>query len=429
MPQIFGGCAVMKTKNRLFALTLAVVLLFCPGNVSADDGAAQSDESRRITTEYYSPDLTDPPTIDATETVAHAGMAEPEIPAKSAILMDVETGEILYEKEPHERLAPASITKIMSLLLVIEAIESGGLDTDTVLSASEHACSMGGSQIWLEPGETMTVDDLLKATVIGSANDATVVLGEAIAGSEEGFVAMMNERAGQLGMEDTCFKNATGLDAEGHLTCAYDIAVMSRELIKHDLIKKYSTVWMDSLRDGKSELVNTNKLVRFYEGCTGLKTGTTSGAGACLSATAERDGMELVAVCMGAANSADRFTGARKLLDYGFANWKSVSVTSDVSQFHPVNVKGGVLSTVDPVCGEEKSFLVKRNDAGKITQRVELADSLEAPVEKGRQIGQARIFCGDEEIGSLRITAGDSVEKMTFIKAVFYMFKGCFGAE
>lgn len=220
------------------AVILAAALTFVPTAVFADDGAAENDEKNRIVTEYYSPDLTDPPTIDATETVAHAGMAEPEVPAKSAILMEVDTGEILYEKNPHERLAPASITKVMSLLLVVESIESGGLTLDTVLSASEHACSMGGSQIWLEPGETMTVDELLKASVIGSANDATVVLGEAIAGSEEGFVAMMNERAYQLGMEDTCFKNATGLDADGHLTCAYDIAIMSRELIKHDIIKK-----------------------------------------------------------------------------------------------------------------------------------------------------------------------------------------------
>lgn len=416
----------MRRLRCILAVILAAALTFVPTAVFADDGAAENDEKNRIVTEYYSPDLTDPPTIDATETVAHAGMAEPEVPAKSAILMEVDTGEILYEKNPHERLAPASITKVMSLLLVVESIESGGLTLDTVLSASEHACSMGGSQIWLEPGETMTVDELLKASVIGSANDATVVLGEAIAGSEEGFVAMMNERAYQLGMEDTCFKNATGLDADGHLTCAYDIAIMSRELIKHDIIKKYSTVWMESLRDGKSELVNTNKLVRFYEGCTGLKTGTTSGAGACLSATAERDGMQLVAVVMGAGNSADRFSGARKLLDYGFANWKTVTVTSDVSQFHPIMVNGGVKGSVDPVCGEEKSFLVKRNDAGKITQQVELSDSLEAPVEKGLTVGQARIFCGDEEIGSLRITAGDEVGKMSFLKAFLFMLGGCF---
>ncbi|MBQ2135263.1 MAG: D-alanyl-D-alanine carboxypeptidase, partial [Clostridia bacterium] len=244
-----------------------------------------------------------------------------DIKAKSVILMEVNTGKILYEDNADEALPPASITKIMSLLLVMEAIDRGDFDLQTVISASEHACSMGGSQIWLEPGESMEVDSLLKAAVIASANDATVALGEAVAGSEEGFVALMNERAKELGMINTNFVNCTGLDAEGHLTSAHDVAIMSCELIKHDLIKDYSTVWMDTLRNGESELVNTNKLVRFYEGTTGLKTGTTSTAGYCLSATAQRNGMELAAVVMGGDTSNDRFGGAKKLLDYGFANY------------------------------------------------------------------------------------------------------------
>ena len=221
-----------------------------------------------------------------------------DIKAKSVILMEPVTGKVLYEDNQDEKTPPASITKIMSLLLVMEAIDRKDISLETVVTASEHASSMGGSQIWLKPGETMTVNDLLKAAVIASANDACVALGELIAGSEEGFVAMMNRRAKELGMTSTNFVNCTGLDADGHLTTAYDVALMSSELIKHPLIKDYSTVWMDSLRDGKSELVNTNKLVRFYEGTTGLKTGTTATAKYCLSATAQRNGLELVAVVM-----------------------------------------------------------------------------------------------------------------------------------
>ncbi|MBR6741803.1 MAG: D-alanyl-D-alanine carboxypeptidase, partial [Clostridia bacterium] len=256
----------------------------------------------------------------STSTKAEIG-TKLDIKAKSAILLEPYTGKILYEQNSDEKLAPASITKIMPLLLVMEALKRGDISLETAVYASEHACSMGGSQIWLEPGEGMTVDELLKATVIASANDACVVLGELLAGSEEGFVALMNKRAKELGMNNTNFVNCTGLDADEHYTTAHDVAIMSAELIKHPLIKKYSTVWMDSLRNGESELVNTNKLVRFYKGTTGLKTGTTSKAGYCLSATAMRDGMELVAVVLSGESSDLRFSGAKKLLDYGFANY------------------------------------------------------------------------------------------------------------
>ena len=285
----------MNLFKKTTALMVGFAVLFCSQTVCADEMDEDEVIDKSIVTEYNHTELTDPIIIDVTEAVATVA-TELKIPAKSCILMDVATGTVLYEKESHLKLPPASITKVMALLLIMEAIDSGQLTLDTMLSASPHACSMGGSQIWLEPNEQMSVNDLLKATVIGSANDATVVLGEAIAGSEEGFVAMMNERAEQMGLKDTHFVNCSGLDAEGHLTSAYDIAIMSKELIKHSLIKNYSTVWMDSLRNGESELVNTNKLVRYYEGCTGLKTGTTSGAGACLTATAERKGTELVAV-------------------------------------------------------------------------------------------------------------------------------------
>ncbi|MGN1320098.1 MAG: D-alanyl-D-alanine carboxypeptidase family protein, partial [Acutalibacteraceae bacterium] len=299
----------MKMFKKLASLWLVLSLSIC---MCLSVGAAT------VSSECDISDIEIP--IDATVTDAAIG-TQLDIKAKSAILMEVNTGEILYEMNADEQMPPASITKIMSLLLVMEAVDRGELSLEDVITASEHACSMGGSQIWLEPGESMTVDDLLKAAVIASANDATVALGEQIAGSEEGFVSMMNERASQLGMTNTKFINATGLDADGHISTAHDVAIMSAELIKHDLIKNYSTVWMDTLRDGESELVNTNKLVRFYEGTTGLKTGTTSGAGYCLSATAERNGLSLVAVIMAGETSADRFNGAKKLLDYGFANY------------------------------------------------------------------------------------------------------------
>jgi D-alanyl-D-alanine carboxypeptidase (penicillin-binding protein 5/6) len=331
--------------------------------------------------------------------------------------MDVATGEILYENNSHERLAPASVTKVMGLLLTMEAIDAGQLTLDTMLSASEYACSMGGSQIWLEPGEQMSVHDLLKAAVIGSANDATVMLGEAIAGSGEGFVAMMNERAEQLGLADTNFINATGLDADGHYTSAHDVAVMSRELIKHELIKDYSTVWMDTLRNGESELVNTNKLVRFYEGCTGLKTGTTSKAGACLSATARRNGMELVAVVMGSPTSNDRFNGARKLLDYGFANWTTVRVAASPDTLVPIKIKGGVEGSVQPVSEGEKAFLLPKGKQKKIELVTELSETLKAPVEQGQQIGVCRVMADGEELGTIKILASRSVPALTFKEA------------
>lgn len=364
--------------------------------------------------------------IDATVTDAAIG-TQLEIKAKSAILMEVNTGEILYEMNADEQLPPASITKIMSLLLVMEAIDRKELSVEDVITASEHACSMGGSQIWLEPGETMTVDDLLKAAVIASANDATVALGEQIAGSEEGFVAMMNARAAELGMTATSFANATGLDAEGHMSSAHDVAIMSAELIKHDLIKNYSTVWMDTLRDGESELVNTNKLVRFYEGTTGLKTGTTSGAGYCLSATAERNGLELVAVIMSGDTSQDRFNGAKKLLDYGFANYAYSDIAPELNGITSVNVKGGVLPQVKIEACDNFNILMKKSEATGITQTVTLPENVTAPVKQGDTIGTVDFYSGDTQIGSVSITAAENVDRMTFFTAFLWIINGLFG--
>lgn len=411
-------------KYKFALIWSLVVLLVLPVTLAAADEMSPENLNDRLVTEYNSPDLTDPIIMDATETIAPIG-TELDITAKSCILMDIATGTILYEKNSHEALAPASITKVMALLLTMEAIESGQFSTDTVLSASEHACSMGGSQIWLEPGEQMSVHDLLKAAVVGSANDATVVLGEAIAGSEESFVALMNERAKELGLNDTNFVNSTGLDADGHLTSAHDIAVMSKELIKHDLIKEYSTIWMDSLRNGESELVNTNKLVRFYEGCTGLKTGTTSKAGACLSATAEKQGMGLVAVIMGAPTSNDRFNGARKLLDYGFANWTTVNVCPQSDDLAPISVKNGEKDKVMLSASDQK-ILIEKNKAKSIELVTELPEILKAPIAKGQQIGITRIMVENEEIGNVKIVAAEEIGRMTFMKAFLMVLKNYF---
>lgn len=363
--------------------------------------------------------------IDNTITDAAIG-TQLDIKAKSAILMEVNTGEILYEMNSDEQLPPASITKIMSLLLVMEAIDHGEMSVEDVIAASEHACSMGGSQIWLEPGESMTVDDLLKAAVIASANDATVALGEQIAGSEEAFVAMMNARATQLGMTNTNFINATGLDAEGHKSTAHDVAIMSAELIKHDLIKNYSTVWMDSLRDGQSELVNTNKLVRFYEGTTGLKTGTTSGAGYCLSATAERNGLELVAVIMSGDTSQDRFNGAKKLLDYGFANYAYSDIVPKLDDAISIDVNGGVLPQVKIEAKNNFNLLLKKSQASGVTQKLNLPKNVSAPVKKGDVLGTVDFYSGDNQIGSVDVTAAETVDKMTFLTAFLWILDGLF---
>lgn len=346
-----------------------------------------------------------------------------DIKAKSVILMEPHTGTILYESNSDEKLAPASITKIMSLLLVMEALDRGDITLETVVTASDHACSMGGSQIWLEPNETMTVHELLKATVIASANDACVALGELISGSEEGFVALMNARAKELGMSNTTFINCTGLDAQGHLTSAHDVAIMSSELIKHPLIKDYSTVWMDTLRNGESELVNTNKLVRFYKGTTGLKTGTTSTAGYCLSATAERDGMELVAVVMSGETSDARFNGAKKLLDYGFANYSFFEIEADLKNKGEIEVKKGVNKTVKIEADGNLKLLLPKSEAKQISQKLNVKSKVTAPVSKGDRVGSVEIYVGEKSVGSINIIAKESVSRLNLWRVFKHIAK------
>ena len=280
---------------------------------------------------------------------ARAAAAPPSVDAGAAVLVEKETGTVLYEQNAHDKLEPASVTKIMTLLLVMEAIDSGALSTEDVVTVSAHAASMGGSQVYLKEGEQMSVHDLLKAVAVASGNDASVALAEHLAGSEEAFVQRMNQRAAELGMSDTCFVNCTGLPAAGHLTSAYDIALMSRELIlHHPAIREYTTIWMDSLRGGQFQLANTNKLIRFYEGSTGLKTGSTDAAGYCLSATAERDGMELIAVVLKCPSSDVRSAAASSLLNYGFANYTLMDVYPSQA-LPPVDVLLGESETVQPV--------------------------------------------------------------------------------
>lgn len=335
--------------------------------------------------------------------------------APSALLMEKQTGTVLFAKDEHTPREPASVTKVMTLLLTMEAVDSGALSYDDAVTGSAHAASMGGSQIWLKEGEQMRVEDLIKAVCVVSGNDAAVALGEHLAGSEEAFVARMNERAKELGMNDTHFVNCTGLPAEGHVTSAYDIALMSRELVLHHPdIRRFATIWMDSLRDGQSMLVNTNKLVRFYPGATGLKTGSTSTAKYCISATAEKDGMELIAVILGGSTSDKRFADAKALLNYGFASYSLVTAAPE-SPLPAVPVTLGTQKTVQTVLTPDNALLLEKNRAGGLTQSLALPETLEAPIEAGEPLGTLDIFdAGGTAVASLPLLAGESVARVTW---------------
>ena len=331
------------------------------------------------------------------------------ITSRAAILMEKETGEILYAQNEHEKLEPASVTKVMTMLLTMEAIDAGKLHYDDIVTVSANAAAMGGSQVYLKEGEQMTVEDMLKAVCVASGNDACVALAEHISGVTELFVEQMNNRAKELGMNDTHFVNCNGLTAEGHLTSAYDIAVMSRELLlHHDDIHRFSTIWMDSIRGGEFQLANTNKLIRFYDGATGLKTGFTSTAGYCISATAERDGMELIAVIMKGETADSRNTDAKALLNYGFSTYALVNVTPDES-FAPVPVALGTADTVQPQLAEQGShLLLPKNQVGDLQQSVVVAESLTAPVEKGQKLGELTVTDGANALVTIPITAAEA---------------------
>ena len=343
------------------------------------------------------------------------GESPVEIKAKAAVLMDASTGKVLLSENENDRLYPASVTKIMSLLLIMEAVDSGKIQLSDTVTASAEASSKGGSQIWLKEGEQMTVDELLRATAIASANDACTALGEYIAGSSEAFVKLMNARAKELGMTQTHFENCTGLDddTETHLTSALDVAIMSRELLLHDRIRQYSTVWMDSLRDGKTELTNTNKLVRFYNGTTGLKTGTTSKAGCCVSASAERDGTHLIAVVMGSETSNDRFNTAKALLNWGFANYVTITPEVDGSLIPDVSVIGGMTDSLTPEISAPVPVLLKKGTEAQVKANVDMAVDVEAPVLRGQVLGTVTFTVDGVEVGECSLTAPADVAALT----------------
>ena len=334
-----------------------------------------------------------------------------EISAPSAILTEKVTGEVIYEKNSHERLPPASVTKVMTMLLIVEAIERGDISLEDTVIASERAASFGGSCVYLEQGEKMSVSEMLKCICVVSANDCAVAMAEHLCGSEQAFVARMNERARELGLKDTNFKNCTGLfDDDEHYTSAYDIAVMSRELIRHDMIKQYSTIWMDSIRDGEFGLSNTNKLVYYYDGCTGLKTGYTDKAMYCLSATAERDGVEYIAVIMHGDSIESRNNDAKALLNYGFANYKLCSLRSN-EVLPPVKVRLGKCDSVQPVYTGEETALIKKSGTADITYDVDLPESVPAPVKKGQKLGTLTVRTGGKVFREVPLIAGSDVER------------------
>lgn len=362
--------------------------------------------------------------------VMRAGAAEPDVSAPSAILMEEATGEVLYEKNAHERLAPASVTKIMTLLLVMEALESGRIGWDDTVTASAAAAAKGGSQIYLEENEQLPLEEMLKSIVVSSANDCACAMAEHIAGSEAAFVEMMNARAEQLGMTDTHFVNCTGLDDEPeaaeHLTTAYDIALMSRELLGHEAIKKYTTIWMDTVRDGQFGLSNTNKLVRFYDGTTGLKTGYTSAAGHCLSASAERNGMELIAVVLHCASSTDRFESAKALLNYGFSNY--ALVTPELGELPAVPVTLGTAAEITPVLADETPILIDKALAAGVETRVCVDESVTAPVEAGQTLGTLTITSGGQTIAERDLVAPEPVGALRWGDVYLQMLRAlCMG--
>lgn len=342
-----------------------------------------------------------------------ASAAGPETEAKACLLMEKTTGEVLYEENAHDELEPASVTKVMTLLLIMEALDAGTLTKETMVPVSATAAGMGGSQVYMKEGEQFSVHDMLKAIAVASGNDASVAMAEYLAGSERAFVEKMNAKAAELGMEDTVFLNCTGLPTDGHHSSAYDIALMSRALILgHPDIRTYTTIWMDTLRDGTFQLANTNKLIRFYSGATGLKTGSTDGALYCLSATAEKEGMELIAVVLGSPTSADRFESAKALLNYGFASYALVPVAPS-EPLNPIPVKLGKTASVQPVLTEQARLLLPKGDAAKVTTTVELPDEVEAPLSQGQPLGHLTVLVDGEEKTTLPLVSGQVVERLT----------------
>ena len=345
----------------------------------------------------------------------------PDVSCPSAILMDQTTGAILFEKNADEKRAPASVTKVMTLLLIMEAVESGKLEWDSPIAVSPEAAGMGGSQVYLKEGETMTTDEMVKCIAVVSANDCCVAMAEAISGSVSSFISKMNQRAKELGMKNSHFNSCTGLDTEDHYTTAHDIAIMSRELMKHEKIKDYSTIWMDTVRNGAFTLSNTNKLIRFYDGATGLKTGFTDDAGYCLSATATRESLSLIAVVLGGETSDKRFSDAKALLNFGFTQYTLYQESP--SSIDPVKVIKGMEDLIQPQLAEQPAFLIQKGSEKSIKYKVELSESVLAPVDAGQKIGTITYTCNGKNIGNIHLIADKEIPKVTFGHLFFHIIE------
>lgn len=351
-----------------------------------------------------------------------SALTEESISAPSAILMEASTGKVLFEKNAHEQRPCASVTKVMTLLLVFEAIESGKLSYDDTITTSAHASSMGGSDIWLEEGETMSAHDMIKATVVASANDASVALAEHICGSEEAFIEEMNKRAKELGMKETVFKNCNGLDEEGHVTSAYDVAVMSRELTKHEKVFEYTSIWLDTLRNGETQIVNTNKLLKTYNGITGLKTGTTDDAGCCMSATATRGDVSLIAVVLGCDTGKQRFSDSAALLDYGFANISVKELTLPEDMPKSLIVNNGMKNELIIKSEVSSKVVVDKGSNAEIKTQINLPESIDAPITQNQKVGTLKYSINGEEVYTCDITATEEIAECTFTQVLSMLF-------
>lgn len=430
-----------KKIIKIISFTLIFITIFTFSVVLATDDSIYvwSTETEPLTTETSSTvENTEETSSNENNTATTETSAEENTEDKAnsntlnlesggAVLIEQTTGQVLYDHNMHEKLRPASVTKVMSILLIMEAVDSGQITLQDKVPCSENAAGMGGSQIWLEVGEELTVDEMLKAICVVSANDCTVAMAEYLCGSEEAFVTKMNERAKELGMNDTTFKNCHGIDEDGHLTSAYDIALMSRELLNnHPTILNYTTIWMDTLRDGESELVNTNKLIRNYKGATGLKTGSTSVALYNLSASATRDGMSLIAVILKAPTTKIRFSEAQKLLDYGFNNYEFKSLAVRGNVLKEADVTKGVTSKVNLIVENDVGILLKKGEDKSIEQTINMEENITAPVYEGQKVGEIVFTLNNEEVGRTNIIAEKAVEKKTFFSISAYLYTNWF---
>ncbi len=409
----------MLQKNwllKIYVILLVFLLLFTSISLANDSIYVWSTESEPLNETQI--------TNAKVETSATTNL---NLESGGAVLIEQHSGKVLYDHNMHEQLRPASVTKVMSILLIMEAIDSGRITYTDKIPCSENAASMGGSQIWLDVKEELTVDEMLKAICVVSANDCTVAMAEYLAGSEEAFVEQMNEKAKELGMNDTTFKNCHGIDEDGHVTSAYDIALMSRELLNnHPDITKYTTIWMDSLRDGKSELVNTNKLIRNYKGATGLKTGSTSVALYNLSASATRDDLSLIAVIMKAPSTKVRFAEAQKLLDYGFNNFEYKKLSSKGEMIQEIAVNKGVEKTVKVITETDSGVLIDKGQDKNIEQTITFAENISAPIQQGEILGSITYQLNGEEVGKVNLIAENAVQKNTAFNMIEYVYSKWF---